>query len=68
MRVAKWGNSLAVRIPGAVVRMLNLREGDDIEIDIHPKTGTESRLAELRQFRGILPLGYRFDREDAHER
>ena len=32
MRVAKWGNSLAVRLPDAVVKALGLKAGDDIEI------------------------------------
>jgi predicted nucleic acid-binding protein/antitoxin component of MazEF toxin-antitoxin module len=32
MRVAKWGNSLAVRLPAAVVDALELKEGDEIEI------------------------------------
>jgi predicted nucleic acid-binding protein len=32
MQVAKWGNSLAIRLPASVVRALELREGDDIEI------------------------------------
>ncbi len=32
MQVAKWGNSLAVRLPANVVEALELREGDDIEI------------------------------------
>ena len=32
MQVAKWGNSLAVRLPASVVEALELREGDDIEI------------------------------------
>ena len=30
MLVAKWGNSLAVRLPAAVVEALKLKEGDDI--------------------------------------
>ena len=34
MQVAKWGNSLAVRLPATVVEALQLREGDDIEIHI----------------------------------
>jgi antitoxin component of MazEF toxin-antitoxin module len=33
MPVAKWGNSLAVRLP-ASVKALQLREGDDIEIQV----------------------------------
>jgi len=32
MQVAKWGNSLAVRLPAAVVEALELKEGDEIEI------------------------------------
>ena len=32
MQVAKWGNSLAVRLPAAVVEALELEEGDQIEI------------------------------------
>ena len=32
MQIAKWGNSLAVRIPAAVAQALELKEGDDIEI------------------------------------
>ena len=32
MKVAKWGNSLAVRLPAAVVEALQLQNGDEIEI------------------------------------
>ena len=32
MRVARWGNSLAVRLPTTVVEALELKEGEDIEI------------------------------------
>ncbi|MEZ0203745.1 MAG: AbrB/MazE/SpoVT family DNA-binding domain-containing protein [Ideonella sp.] len=31
MQVAKWGNSLALRIPSEVVRRLGLREGATVE-------------------------------------
>ena len=34
MLVAKWGNSLAIRLPAAVVEALELREGDDVEIHV----------------------------------
>jgi antitoxin MazE len=34
MRVAKWGDSLAVRLPAAVVEALRLKEGADIEIHV----------------------------------
>ena len=32
MQVAKWGNSLAVRIPAALAAELGLRPGDEIEV------------------------------------
>jgi antitoxin MazE len=76
MQVAKWGNSLAVRIPAAVVDALKLKEGDHIEITIagarqfevtRDRTG-EKALARLRALRRPLPRGFRFSREDAHER
>jgi antitoxin MazE len=34
MQVAKWGNSLAVRLPASVVDALELKEGDEIEIHV----------------------------------
>ncbi len=34
MQVAKWGNSLAVRLPQAVVEALKLQEGDEIQIEV----------------------------------
>ena len=76
MRVAKWGNSLAVRLPATVVEALELKEGDDIEIrvagprefGISRKPGREELLARLRVFRGRLPLDFKFDREEANAR
>ena len=41
MQVAKWGNSLAVRLPVAVVEALGLKEGDDITIHAHGSTAIE---------------------------
>ncbi len=34
MQVSKWGNSLAVRLPAAIVKVLQLKEGDEIQIEI----------------------------------
>ena len=34
MQVSKWENSLAIRLPAAVVDALKLQEGDDIEVVI----------------------------------
>jgi antitoxin MazE len=76
MQVAKWGNSLAVRLPAIVVEVLHLKEGDDIEIqvagersfDIMKRPGPQELLAQLRKFRGRLPADFKFDRIEAHER
>lgn len=76
MQVAKWGNSLAVRLPSVVVEALNLKEGDSIEIDIvgtrrfeiKKAPGTRELLARLRKYRGRLPADFRFDRLDANAR
>ena len=34
MRVSKWGNSLAIRLPLAVVKELALKEGDQVDIRV----------------------------------
>lgn len=76
MQISKWGNSLAVRLPASVVKALNLKEGDDIEIQvaqartfqIRKKPAPRELLARLRKFRGRLPADFRFDRLEVHER
>lgn len=76
MRVAKWGNSLAVRLPQAVVEALALREGDEIEIavagtrrfEVERDRSRDEAMATLRALRRPLPKGFRFDRDDANER
>jgi antitoxin MazE len=76
MRVSKWGNSLAVRLPSAVAEALGLKEGDDIEIEVAGARALELRakpaprelLARLRKYRGRLPADFRFDRLEAHGR
>jgi antitoxin MazE len=76
MQVAKWGNSLAVRLPAAVVEALALKEGDDIiihalgskEIQIEKVPDRRALLARLRKYRGRLPRDFKFDRLEANER
>ena len=76
MQVSKWGNSLAIRIPAAVVEALKIREGDNIEVviadervfEVRKKPGKEAILNQLRQFRGKLPVDFKFDRGDANAR
>ncbi len=82
MQVAKWGNSLGVRLPVALVRQLGLSEGDDVQLvplagrdatavaalSISRTPGKRERLAALRRFRSPMPRGYRFAREEANAR
>lgn len=76
MQVAKWGNSLAIRLPVAVVEVLGLKEGDDVEVriasanafELSRKPTRDDILARLRAFRGRLPADFKFDRLEAHER
>jgi antitoxin MazE len=76
MQVAKWGNSLAVRLPSSVVEALELREGDDIEIvvddprtfAVRKKPGADALLERVRQLRGRLPADFKFSRDEANEK
>jgi len=76
MQVAKWGNSLAVRLPSTVVEALDLKPGDNINIHVsgdrsfavEKAPGARELLARLRKYRGRLPSDFKFDRLDVHER
>lgn len=76
MQVCKWGNSLAIRLPAAIVEILDLKEGDDIQIgvvgdtslDVKKSENVEAILKRLRAYRGRLPADFKFDRLEANER
>jgi antitoxin MazE len=76
MQVAKWGNSLAVRLPAAVVDALKLKEGDQIEIrvagerefEVSRDRKRQEALEGLRKLRRPLPADFKFDREEANAR
>ncbi|MDC7786430.1 AbrB/MazE/SpoVT family DNA-binding domain-containing protein [Rhodoplanes sp. TEM] len=63
MQVAKWGDSLAVRLPKEVVEALGLAEGDSVEIrvagpgtfEIASAPTVEDILAQMRRFHGGVP-------------
>ena len=75
MQVAKWGNSLAVRLPAALVKAMALNGGDEVEIliagkrtfEIRKQPGTRQLLERLRRFRGRIPADFKFDRLEANE-
>jgi len=76
MQVSKWGNSLAVRLPRAVVEALKLKEGDEIEItvagtrsfEVARDRSREQAIARLRKYRARLPAAFKFDRAEANAR
>jgi antitoxin MazE len=76
MHVSKWGNSLAIRLPAALVQELNLKAGDEINIRsagqfefvVEREMTREEAIAKMRAMRTPLPPGFRFDREEANAR
>jgi antitoxin MazE len=76
MQVSKWGNSLAIRLPAAVVEALNLKAGDEINIRVagasdfvvEREMTREEAIAKLRASGTQLPPGFKFDREEANAR
>jgi antitoxin MazE len=77
MQVSKWGNSLAVRLPKALVEELGLKEGDELSvvaarngaIEVETKEDQRRRALDRMAARNwTLPEGYRFDRDEANER
>ncbi|MFT4256939.1 MAG: AbrB/MazE/SpoVT family DNA-binding domain-containing protein [Pseudoxanthomonas sp.] len=78
MKVAKWGNSLAVRLPAPVVEALELKEGDEIEIRVADRNSLTVEAAP--SFRELLararskvdysamPRDFKFDREETNAR
>jgi antitoxin MazE len=76
MKVSKWGNSLAVRLPVSVVESLNLKEGDEVmvqpaaenELRLYRKPSREELLERLKQFEGRFSADWKFDREEANAR
>ena len=75
MKVAKWGNSLAVRLPTSVVEALQLKEGDEVDVNligremaVRRKLTREEAIEGLRKFRGMMPKDFKFNRDEANER
>ncbi|HLX16030.1 MAG TPA: AbrB/MazE/SpoVT family DNA-binding domain-containing protein [Bradyrhizobium sp.] len=76
MQVSKWGDSLAVRLPRALVEKMGLSAGDEINIvDVAERTlvvqKEDRRNAALERMAArnwTLPPDYKFDRNEANER
>ena len=76
MHVAKWGNSLAVRLPKALVEELGLEVGDEVElvaavgrrVELEKSDRRAKALANMRARGWQLPPDYKFDRDEANAR
>jgi antitoxin MazE len=81
MQVAKWGNSLAVRLPATLVKELGLQVGDELKLkQAVRQKGQVSELlvakvpskleilAGVRELRTAIPQNFVFDREEANAR
>ncbi len=77
MQVSKWGNSLAIRLPAAVVKVLGLKQGDNVEVTVQGSRSVAMQrgdaasieiLKRLRKYRGTLPADFKFDRLEANAR
>ncbi len=76
MLVSRWGNSLGVRLPRALVDKLGLKPGDELEVVATTSRRVEVRKDERREqavermrARGLrFPEGYGFDRDEANAR
>jgi antitoxin MazE len=76
VRVSKWGNSLAIRLPAVVVEALELKEGDEVEVrvagtrtlDVDRDKRRERAMERIRSARWKLPPDWKFDRDEANER
>jgi antitoxin MazE len=81
MQVAKWGNSLAVRLPAALVKELELEAGDEIslkqvkrgknqthELTFEKLPSKADLLIAIRSLRRPAPNHFKFDRDEANQR
>jgi antitoxin MazE len=79
MQIGRWGNSLAVRLPRALVDRFKLKEGDEIDSEIVEaaiakadddavERRRDEAMERIKARRRPLPPGYKFDREEANAR
>lgn len=76
MKVAKWGNSIAVRIPSDVVEKLGISPNEEVEIrvtgensfEVRRDTRRQEAIEKLRSMRFVLPDDYVFDRDEIYDR
>lgn len=77
MRVSKWGDGVAVRLPNALVDQLRLKNDDELNVVAAGNGTIEVETREVQRRRALdrlaernwtLPEDYKFDRGEANER
>jgi antitoxin MazE len=76
MKFAKWGNSIAIRIPADVVAKLGISPDEEAQIrvtgehsfEISRDRTRQEAIERMRKLRFVLPADYVFNREELHER
>ncbi len=81
MQVAKWGNSLAVRLPVALVQELGISDGDELVLKPARRQANQpasvtvvrqpdklEQLQAVRKLRAPWPDDFSFDRDEANAR
>ena len=76
MKLAKWGNSLAFRIPAEVAEKLGFSPDQEVEIKVTGKHSfevtrdrrREDAIKKLRKLRFVVPDDYVFNRDEVYDR
>ena len=76
MLISRWGNSLGVRLPRALVKDLGLKAGDELEvvsasearIVLAKPDGRARAVGRMRARALRRPEGYMFEREETNTR
>ena len=76
MRLAKWGNSLGLRLPRSLVREMGLKPGDEVtllqigerDLALSRDQEREQALERIKALSRPLPPDYRFDRDEIYDR
>jgi antitoxin MazE len=76
MKFAKWGNSIAVRIPAEVVVKLGISPNEEAQIKVTGENSFEitrdrsrqQAIEKMRKLRFALPDNYVFNRDEIYDK
>lgn len=76
MKFAKWGNSIAIRIPADVVAKLGISPDEEAQIrvtgehsfEISRDRTRQEAIEKMRKLRFVVPDDYVFNRDEIYDR